>query len=292
MAYKTGIQWTEATWNPWHGCKKVSPGCKYCYMFRGKEQYKQDPTLVQRSKTRFNDPLKWTDPRLIFPCSWSDFFIKEADVWRAEAWRIIESTPHFYQILTKRAERIEDNLPLYNQPDHWAHGLPYIPRNVLLGISAENQEELEARVPIVESFGRKGMNCKWWISAEPLIGPMPNLNDWLVDIDLGDEDHSHWTKPPAWVVVGGESGHDKGKYRYRECKIEWIESIVDQCRSYGVPVFVKQLGTHLAKKLGLKDRAGGDPGEWPEHLRVREMFDGFAEWDQKRKAVKLVSTNK
>lgn len=260
MAYTSGIQWTEATWNPWHGCVKVSPGCKYCYMYRGKEQYRQDPTIVQRSKTRFNDPLKWKEPRLIFPCSWSDFFIEQADPWRPQAWSIIEATPqHTYQMLTKRVERIEQNLPLLKTG--YMQGLPYIPRNVLLGFSAENNDELITRGPVVESLTR--LHCaSWWISAEPLLGPMDGLWDYI--------------DRPSWMVVGGESGNENGKYRYRECKLEWIENIVDKCQNYFVPVFVKQLGTHLAKKLGLKDRHGGNIDEWPEHLRVRQMFEGIS----------------
>lgn len=264
MAFTSGIQWTEATWNPWHGCIKVSPGCKYCYMYRGKEQYKQDPTIVQRSKTKFNDPLKWKEPRLIFPCSWSDFFIDQADPWRPEAWKIIEATPwHTYQMLTKRVERIEKNLPLYGDRSHWAYGLPYIPSHVLMGLSAENEEELESRAPVVEGLGRL-MRMRWWISAEPLIGPLPSIFHWFTP-----------DTPPSWIVVGGESGNDNGKYRYRECKLEWIEDIIRVCQGAGVPVFVKQLGTHLAKKLGLKDRAGGNMEEWPEHVRVRQMFEGY-----------------
>ena len=111
MAIQSKIQWTNATWNPWHGCKKVSPGCKFCYMYRDKERYNQDPTTVLKSKTKFNAPLQWNEPKLIFTCSWSDWFIEEADQWRAEAWKIIKNTPHHtYQILTKRPERIKDHL--------------------------------------------------------------------------------------------------------------------------------------------------------------------------------------
>src|SRR5690606_13578708 len=66
-----------------------------------------------------------------------------------------------------------------------------------------------------------------------------------------------------WVIVGGESGNETGRYRYRPCQIEWIALIVQACKWNRVPVFVKQLGTHLAKELGLKDRHGGDIDEWP-----------------------------
>jgi protein gp37 len=115
VAHESKIEWTEATWNPWHGCHKVSAGCKNCYMFRDKAKYGQDPNVVVRSKTRFYDPLKWKEPRTIFTCSWSDFFIEEADPWRDEAFAIMALTPqHTYQVLTKRPERMLEYLGL-----HW-----------------------------------------------------------------------------------------------------------------------------------------------------------------------------
>ena len=108
MAKTTGIEWATATWNPWHGCTKVSPGCAHCYMYRDKTRYGQNPAAVTRSKTTFFDPLKWKEPQArIFTCSWSDFFIEEADAWRPEAWNIIQNTPqHSYLILTKSIARL------------------------------------------------------------------------------------------------------------------------------------------------------------------------------------------
>ncbi len=80
MAENTGILWTDNTWNPWQGCHKVSPGCMNCYMYRDKNRYGQDPATVIRSKpATFNLPLKWKEPAKVFICSWSDFFIEEAD---------------------------------------------------------------------------------------------------------------------------------------------------------------------------------------------------------------------
>ena len=112
MGHNSKIEWTQATWNPWHGCIKVSAGCKFCYMYRDKERFQQNPMNVTRSKSRFNDPLKWEDPKLVFTCSWSDFFIPQADQWRSAAWDVIRKTPqHTYQILTKRPERIREHLP-------------------------------------------------------------------------------------------------------------------------------------------------------------------------------------
>ena len=112
MGANSTIEWTEGTWNPWHGCLKVSPGCAHCYMYRDKRRYGQNPTAVVRSKTAFDAPLKWKEPKTIFTCSWSDFFIAEADAWRKDAWEVIRRSPqHTYQILTKRPERISGHLP-------------------------------------------------------------------------------------------------------------------------------------------------------------------------------------
>lgn len=242
MGEKSAIQWTEATWNPWHGCKKVSEGCKFCYMFRDKERYGQDPTTVIRSKTKFKEPLKWKEGKLIFTCSWSDWFIEEADDWRPEAWKIIKDTPqHTYQILTKRPGRIADNLP----PD-WGFGYP----NVWLGVSVENQVHIDR----IATLSKIPAEIKF-ISAEPLLGPLDLPIDDLID----------------WVIVGGESGNSTGKYGYRPCKIEWIKDIIEQGRASALPVFVKQLGTYQAYEMNLKDSHGGDWSEWPEILRIRQM---------------------
>ncbi len=259
MGTESKIQWTESTWNPWHGCRKVSTGCKYCYMFRDKEKYGQDGKNVQRSKTKFNAPLKWEDGRMIFTCSWSDWFIEEADEWRDEAWKIIQDTPqHTYQILTKRPERIFQSIP-----EEW-HFLGW-PKNIWLGVSCEDQDQFDGRWPVIEQY-----KVTRFLSLEPLLGPI-DLTDWLEEMDLGDEDSSKLVTPPDWVIIGGESGNDKGKYRYRSCQLDWIKHILIDCNVYEVPVFMKQLGTHLSKELGLKDRHGGNWDEWPEHLKVREF---------------------
>jgi protein gp37 len=246
---KTKIEWTDSTVNFWTGCKKVSEGCSRCYMYRNKERYGQDPTTVLRTKDKtFSQALKWKDPRRIFTCSWSDFFIENADRWRNDAWDIIKKTPqHDWQILTKRPERIMQCLP-----NDWGDGWD----NVWLGTSIESQKYLQraailGEVPAIIRF----------ISAEPLLG----------QIDLkqlgSDLDKYHW------CIVGGESGNNNGKYRYRECELEWIEKIINDLQGTSVSVFIKQMGTHLAKQMGLKDRHGGDLDEWPMNLRIREFPD-------------------
>lgn len=250
MSEVTKIQWAESTWNPWHGCKKVSPGCKFCYMYRDKEKYGQDPSIVVRSKTKFNDPLKWKDGRMIFTCSWSDWFIKEADEWRDEAWKIIKATPqHTYQILTKRPERILKHLP-----DDWGGGYP----NVWLGVSVENDSlAVTDRIHYLCQV-RAAIR---FISFEPLISHMQRYVTDKID----------------WIIIGGESGNDVGKYRYRPCELHWIEHIIEGYiqGSPKTKIFIKQLGTHLAKKLGMSDRHGGNFDEFPDNLRIREFPETF-----------------
>src|SRR5262245_9143736 len=139
MGERTAIAWTAtvdpdgtvtpgATWNPCYGCHKVSPGCARCYMDRWAGRAGHDPGVVKRAApSTLTAPLRWREPRPIFTCSLSDFFVAEADPWRGQAWEIIRATPrHTYLILTKRAERIADQLPA-----DWGDGWP----NVWLGVS-------------------------------------------------------------------------------------------------------------------------------------------------------------
>jgi len=265
MAEKSEIQWTDSTWNPWHGCKKVSKGCKYCYMYRGKERFKQDPTIVLRSKNRFKDPLKWKEPKMIFTCSWSDWFIQDADEWRAEAWEIIKATPqHTYQILTKRPERIIECLP-----EDWGDGYP----NVWIGISVEDQDAANERIPFLKGFDA----VIKFVSFEPLLD----------DINLLTEDLKYVIWKPFmnedgnfdisinmafdWAIIGGESGNENGTYKYRPCYINSILSLTTLLMEVDVKVFIKQFGTYLSKHLGYKDRHGGNIEEWPINMQIREM---------------------
>ncbi len=225
--------------------------------------------MVLRSKSTFNDPLKWKESKLVFTCSWSDWFIEEADQWRDEAWKIIKDTPHLtYQILTKRAENIKDRLPA-----DWGEGY----ENVWLGVSVENQKMAEHRVPILCRTPAKVR----FASLEPLLDLVVlERLDMRYKQSAGWANVLHrWRKGDSWdfigglnwLIVGGESGNENGKYKYRPCQLDWIADLVAQGKCYKVPVFVKQLGTHLAKEMNLKDSHGGDISEFPEDLRVREF---------------------
>lgn len=235
---QSAIEWTNDTWNPWQGCVKVSPGCKYCYMYRDKKRYGQNPMAVVRSKPpTFNAPLTKLKGPLVFTCSWSDFFIDVADTWRNDAWDIIRQTPHLtYQILTKRPERIVENLP-----SDWGNGWP----NVWLGVSVETNEQ-RGRMDIL----RQIPSAIRFVSAEPLLES--------VDLDLRNF---------SWVISGGESGVGE---KWRSAKIEWFLNIRDQCLKADVPFFHKQHGGN--KKF---DKAWGgrilDGRTWDEMPTYRVL---------------------
>lgn len=232
MAETSAIEWTEATWNPWRGCRKVSPGCKFCYMFRDQERYGKDPRMVVRAApATFKAPQKWKDPKTIFTCSWSDWFIEEADGWRQEAWGIIKQTPHHtYQILTKRADRIADNLP-----GDWGMGYD----NVWLGTSVENAD-YKHRIDALRDVPAKVR----FLSVEPMLGP-------LGDIDLTGI---------HWVIVGGESGYPG---QHRPMELDWARGVRDQCIKAGVAFFLKQLGGTVHDKRG-GDKALLDGVRWTQ----------------------------
>jgi protein gp37 len=202
----SGIEWTDATWNPWYGCHKVSPACAHCYAERDMTRYGKDFNAVTRAKdATFFAPLKWDEPPLkIFTCSWSDFFIQEADAWRGEAWNVMMQTPwHTYLVLTKRPERIGKNQLLM-----W-------PKNIWLGVSVETTRQYHR----IDKLREIPAHIRW-LSMEPLLAKTVNTN--LHGIH--------------WVIVGTESGP-----KARHTDLDWIRRIRDKCQAEGVAFFVKQL---------------------------------------------------
>ena len=216
MAKDSAIEWTDATWNPWMGCTKVSAGCKNCYMFRDQKRYGTDPTEIRRSKTTFRDPLKWKEPRRIFVCSWSDFAHEVVPLaWVDEAWKIMrQATQHTFLVLTKRPDDLRQLLP-----DDWGNGWPH----VWIGVTVENKEN-DWRLVALEAIPAQVR----FVSAEPLLGPL-DIYSFSPTID--------------WCIVGGESGPD-----FRTMKEEWALDIRDQCAQAGIPFFFKQWsGLHPKK---------------------------------------------
>ena len=253
MGEKTGISWTNKTWNPWKGCKMVSPGCKNCYMFRDMRRYGMDPEDITRTKPgTFNAPIKWNreaqanrKPEFVFTASWSDWFIVDADDWRDEAWKIVKDTPWLiYQVLTKRADRILDHLPA-----DWGEGYP----NVGIGVSVESSPYL-SRVDLLRQVPAKVR----FISAEPLIGSLAGID--LTGIH--------------WLISGGESEPDDSKRR--EMDLEWARELRDACAAQNCTYFHKQgSGPKPGMYPALDGRLHQDYPEWwityrPEH----EIPDG------------------
>lgn len=302
MAENSAIQWTDNTWNPWRGCTKISPGCANCYMFTDQRRYGRDPAEVVRTKT-WGDPFKWQKAaeaagrtELVFTCSWSDWFHKDADPWREEAWAVVKKCKNLtFQILTKRADRIKDNLP-----SDWGQGYP----NVWLGVSVENQKCAGERIPKLLGVPA----AVRFLSCEPLLGPVnlskfhigwsrcPSCNqasDPNEEQPLGSEIYCSGCGNPNrlpvdghhlhWVIVGGESGHEARTFRQ-----EWARSLRDQCKAAGIALFMKQMGPKNTITLydssnpdyrgtmesNYLDRKGGDWSEWPQDLRVREFPAG------------------
>lgn len=222
MALRSGIEWTESTWNPVTGCDKVSPGCKYCYAEKmakrlqamGQPSYRNGFKVTLQPKM-LELPLQWKRPQKIFVNSMSDLFHNDVpfeyiqnvfDVMRRANW-------HCFQVLTKRAERLAE----LGSKIEW-------PPNVWMGVSVENSD-YTFRI----DYLRKTKAKVKFLSLEPLLGPLPKLN--LRGID--------------WVIVGGESGH-----RARPMAPDWVINIRDQCDRAGVAFFFKQWGGKNKKRAG------------------------------------------
>ncbi len=216
------IEWTESTWNPITGCTKVSPGCKHCYAERmakrlramGQANYVNgfELTLHEHMLER---PLQWKKPQQIFVNSMSDLFHQDVpleyilrvfDVMRRASW-------HQFQVLTKRSQRLMELSDEIEWPD-----------NVWMGVSVETSAYLYR----IDHLRATGAKIKF-LSLEPLLGPLPNMN--LTSID--------------WAIVGGESGPGA-----RPIKKEWVIDIRDQCFLGHVPFFFKQWGGVQKKKNG------------------------------------------
>lgn len=242
MSEKTGISWCDHTFNPWIGCRHVSAGCAHCYMFTEQRRYGSDPSVVRRTKT-WGDPAKWNAKaaaagvrRRVFTCSWSDFFVKEADAWRLEACRLMEWQRALdFQILTKRPERFDVNF--FAAPNFW------------LGVSVENKKQGLPRMDIL----RDTPAALRFVSFEPLLE------------DLGEVDLAGI----HWIIIGGESGPGA-----RPMRLVWAESLIEQGRAARCRVFFKQTGAVLARKRRMRDVKGANPREWPASLCVQESPGG------------------
>ena len=271
IMFKSHIQWCDYTHNFWHGCRKLGIECAKCYLYRDKRKQGQDASIIHRLLDQtFFKPLFWQESGRVFTCSYSDFFLEQADCWREDAWDVIRRTPKLtWMILTKRPERIEACLP----PD-WGDGWD----NVWLGVSVGIQESFHRARTLAEIPAKIR-----FISAEPLLEELNFLIEENGKLLMSDF---------QWVIIGGESGDESGPYRYRPCQLDWIEKAITQLRSLPqMAIFVKQLGSHLKNEMGLKGHHGGDPSEWPRHLRITEHPDNYNPDDrpENKSSVKYVT---
>lgn len=211
------------SWNPFHGCKKYSPGCEHCFVFQMDRRYGRDTNDIHKVKTNFNLPIKkdrqgnYKHPNGTHfkTCFTSDFFMEEVDAWRSECWDMIrERKDCTFIMTTKRAERIYKCLP-----SDWGDGWD----NVTIAVSAENQEKADERIR--------------WLMALPIKHRYVFLSPILEYIDLKELLPHHLIER---VCVGGESYSGA-----RLCDFAWIEQIYQDCKKYNTEFNFHQTGSNF-----------------------------------------------
>ena len=213
----------SASWNLWHGCHKVSPGCLHCYVYRSDARYGRDSSQVRKtsvfdlpirknSRGEFVIPLGTT----VYTCFTSDFFLEDADPWRPQAWSMIRERQDLqFFFITKRIHRFWDCIPA-----DWGEGYS----NVGIGCTVENQAMASFRLPIFQTVPIHSKT----IICEPLLEAL-DLRPWL----------GPWVEQ---VVAGGESGKN-----VRPCDYDWILSLRQQCVEADVSFTFKQTGAYFIK---------------------------------------------
>ena len=214
----------DSCWNLWHGCHRISEGCKNCYVYRRDDSIGKDASAVYKTAA-FDLPIrrnrdgsyKLPSGRAVFASMTSDFFLKESDDWRPEAWKMMRQRSDIpFFIITKRILRMGDCLP----PD-WGNGYP----NVTVVSTVENQRRADERLPelLRLPIAHKQITC------EPL----------LEEIDL-----FRYLDPS--IIEGVSAGGESGELA-RVCDYRWVLSIAEQCRIAGVPFSYHQTGAKLLK---------------------------------------------
>jgi protein gp37 len=205
------IESKSKIWNLWHGCHKLSAGCRHCYVYRGDLKRGIDSTVVFKTKLfdlpvqrKRNGDYKIPSGTLVYTCFTSDFFLEDADVWRKEAWEMIRQRSDLrFMIITKRIDRLQKSLP-----DDWGDGYD----NVTICCTVETQDRADYRLPIYKEAPIKHKI----IICEPL----------LERIDLSGYDIGSWAEQ---VVAGGESG-----YNARPCNFDWVMELHNVCMQQNV----------------------------------------------------------
>lgn len=240
MAKNSAIEWTHHTFNPWWGCKKVSPACKNCYAEAwakrtGQRIWGADSDRRFFGEAHWKEPLRWNNEAAtngararVFCASMADVFERKAilNSVRRQLWDLIEQTPHLdWLLLTKRPHNITRMTPWGS---HW-------PQNVWVGTSVENQTLAEIRLPHLLAVPASVR----FLSCEPLLGPL-DLSPWFSRSGFN---------PIDWVIVGGESG---GKSR--PMHPDWAVALLQQCQQANTPFHFKQWGHWVPSDLIEKSR--------------------------------------
>lgn len=283
MSTSTSIEWTDTTWNPTRGCSRVSPGCTNCYAerqarrFAGKNgayeglihstgSWNGGITLVEGA---LDEPYRWRKPRRVFVDSMSDLFHERVPFeFIDKVFETMINTPHTYQVLTKRPARMREYMMDARRPRRVREG--ELPANIWLGVSVEDQERADERIPILLSTPA----AVRFLSCEPLLGEINLRLETNAPLWAGDGPGAKCRASDRlglhWVIIGGESGN-----KARPTIIGDIRILKEQCEAANVPVFVKQLGTHPMNWLGVRfdisDRKGKIMDEWPADLRIRQF---------------------
>lgn len=253
MADKTGIEWTDATWNPVTGCTEVSPGCDRCYAKTFAERWRGTPGHhfehgfdVQLRPDKLLLPQRWKKPRRIFVNSMSDLFYDAVpDDYIGEVFDVMAAAPqHTFQVLTKRHAR------MWSVVSKLFDNLPPL-ENVWLGVSAENQQWANIRVPALLDTPA----AVRFVSAEPLL-ELVSLTRWL------NGGFGYVAPDLHWVIVGGESGHGA-----RPMHPDWARSLRNECVAAGLPFLFKQWGGRTPKAGG-RELDGRTWDQYPQEVSV------------------------
>jgi protein gp37 len=269
----TKIEWTQETWNPIIGCTKISEGCKNCYAEKFAYRLSHNPKTMdnyvhvvdlatkkwsnktQLVKSSLTKPLKWKKSKMIFVCSMGDLFHDSVSFeWIDALFTVMSDCDHhIYQILTKRPQRILDFYSWkWNEIKKLTLDNNYIPwqpkNNVWIGVTCENQEMADQRIPILLQIPTKVR----FVSCEPLLEEIllkqqckNYLEGWDTEIGCRSDINGYPEPGPEqiqtnkinWVIAGPLTGHGPEKIF---CKKEWIESLYEQCKSANVPFFDKK----------------------------------------------------
>ncbi len=221
---QNAIEPASKMWNLWHGCHKLSAGCAHCYVYRGDSKRGIDSSIVTKTKSfdlpvqkKRNGEYKIPSGALVYTCFTSDFFLEDADPWRAEAWDMIRARSDLrFLMITKRIDRLQEVLP-----DDWGDGYDH----VTICCTVENQDRADYRLPIFRSAPVKHKI----IICEPL----------LERIDLAPYNIGSWVEQ---VVAGGESG-----YGVRPCNFDWVMELRNVCVEQRVSFWFKQTGANFIK---------------------------------------------